>query len=248
VSFLDVGQGDSILIESPSGNRVLIDGGKPGSILQPLAKALPLFARDLDVVIATHPDNDHVGGLPEVLTKYKVHSFIEPGSTGESSTYRELERLVKDTSIPRFLARRGMVVDMGDGVRLDVLFPDRDVSLVESNTSSVILRASYGSTTVMLTGDSPQVIERDVVRVYGNSLSSTVLKLGHHGSRTSSDELFVRAVNPQYAVVSAGAGNSYGHPHKEVIDLISRLGISVLETSKEGIIQCNSDGGSFVCD
>jgi len=248
VSFLDVGQGDSILIESPRGNRVLVDGGKPGSILRPLAKALPLFVHDIDVVIATHPDNDHVGGLPEVFNRYAVHSFIEPGSTGESSAYKELERFVKDASIPRFLARRGMVVDMGDGVQLDILFPDRDVSFLESNTSSIILRASYGSTSVMLSGDSPQVVERDMVRVYGDKLSSTVLKLGHHGSRTSSDESFVRAVNPQYAIVSAGEGNSYGHPHKEIMDLFSGLGISILETAKQGTIKCKSDGSYFVCN
>jgi competence protein ComEC len=248
ISFLDVGQGDSILIAAPNGNTVLIDGGKPGSILNPLARALPLFSKDIDVVIATHPDADHIGGLVDVLNRYMIHSFIEPGSKSDSGVYKELTSAIDAGNLPHFYARQGMTIDMGEGALVKILFPDRDASGLETNISSVITRVLYGSSSAILTGDSPQAIEREMVRTFGSELASDVLKLGHHGSRTSSDGSFVWAVHPAYAIVSAGLNNSYGHPHKETVDLISGLQIPILETSKEGTIQCESTGGHFTCN
>jgi competence protein ComEC len=140
-----------------------------------------------------------------------------------------------------------MRIILGDGAYADVLFPDRDVSAVETNTASIIMRVVYGETSFMLTGDSPQSIERYLTSsIYRTSLRSDVLKVGHHGSRTSSAEAFVHAVSPRYAVFSRGCDNAYGHPHREVVERFARLGIETRDTCEDGTVVFRSDGSAVV--
>ncbi len=254
VAFLNIGQGDSIFIEAPNGNQILIDGGPGKSVLRELSKVMPFYDRSIDVVLATHADQDHIGGLPDVLDKYKVAIFMETGVAGGSSSYKELEKIVAEKSqglplgnfegeaLKKILARRDMVIDLGDGAILEILFPDRDPTGMETNASSVIARLVYGENEFMFTGDSPKSIEQYLVSYQGESLVADVLKAGHHGSKTSSSEFFVAAVSPEYAVISAGKDNRYKHPNQEVLDIFNDFGAKILRTDQDGRIVFKSDG------
>src|SRR3989344_5060951 len=162
VSFLNIGQGDAIFIESPTGVQMLIDGGPPdGSVLRELGKAMPFFDRTIDAVVETHPDQDHIGGLPDVFERYKVKTFLEPGIPNDTGATRALARAAEEEqNVTRVLARSGMRLMLGGGAYADILFPDRDVSGVETNTGSIVMRIVYGDTSFILTGDSPQAIEK----------------------------------------------------------------------------------------
>jgi competence protein ComEC len=242
VYFLDVGQGDAILINSPQHNRMLIDGGKNRNVLSELGEILPFSDRRIDVVIATHPDADHIGGLPEVINRYNVGMFLEPGVESDNSIDDELHRLAKEKNIPDILARRGMVVNFGDGVKLEILFPNQDVSNWETNRASIVARLVYGDSSFLLTGDSPIAIENVLLTLDPENIDVNVLKAGHHGSRTSTSLAYAQAVSPEYAVISAGKDNSYGHPHKEVLDILLKVGAKILSTIDLGTIIFETDG------
>lgn len=249
ISFLDVGQGDAIFIESPTGNQVLIDGGPAGRLAAPLAKVMPWYDRSIDLVIATHPDADHIGGLPMVFERYRVANFMEPGVKGDTGVAREVEYRVEQEGGQNFLARRGQTIDLGGGAVLQILFPDHDVSAMETNDASIVAKLIYGSTTAMLTGDSPEKIEKYLISFGSTTLDADILKLGHHGSKTSSSEEFLKAVSPQIAIISAGINNRYGHPHAEVTDRLNTLNIKTLRTEDfdhQKTITLVSDGFRFV--
>ena len=242
VAFLDVGQGDAIFIEAPNGNQMLIDGGRNRSVLRELSRVMPFYDRSIDVVLATHPDEDHIGGLPDVLKRFDVDLFLEPGVKHDTNAYKETLRLIEANNIKHVLARRGMQIDLGGGVSLEILFPDHDVTGLESNAASVITRLVYGETEFLFTGDSPRAIEKYVVLLDGAHLRIDVLKVGHHGSKTSSADVFIAAVLPQFAVISAGKDNRYGHPHEEVISALKDVDAIIVSTSKNGTIIFESDG------
>ncbi len=242
VTFFDVGQGDALFIESPTGTQILIDGGPDSTVLQDLSAALGFFDRTLDMVVATHPDADHVGGLPDVFARYDVARVLLTENTGESATADAFRERAHAEGAQVSIARRGMRYDIGGGAVLSVLFPDRDVAHLESNTSSIVLQLTYGDHEFLFTGDAPQSIEDYLVLMYGKQLASDVLKVGHHGSRTSTSDLFVATVMPSYAVISSGRDNSYGHPHHEVLETLERARVNIKNTAVEGSISFLSDG------
>lgn len=242
ISFLDVGQGDAIFIEAPNGNQVLIDGGSNKTVLKELGKVMPFYDRTIDAVIATHPDKDHIGGLIEVLKGYGVSMFMEPGVSSDTGAYQELEKTIADKKLPKILARRGMSLNLGEGARLNILFPDRDTEGWETNTASIVAKLVYGNNSFLLTGDSPIAIEKYLSMIDGKNLQSDVLKAGHHGSKTSTSESFASLVSPEYAVISAGKNNRYGHPHKEVLDILEKTKATILKTYEQGTISFSSDG------
>lgn len=242
VYFLDIGQGDAIFIDSPSHGRVLIDGGPNRKVLSELGKILPFADRRIDVMIETHPDKDHIGGLPEVISRYQVGMFLEPGVESENMIDDELKRRVEENNIPKLLARRGMVVNFGDGVKLQILFPNQDVSKWETNRASIVARLVYGDTSFLLTGDSPTQIENVLINLDPRILDADVLKAGHHGSHTSTSLTYAEAVSPEYALISVGKDNPYGHPHKEVLDILEKVGSKILSTAERGTIKFETDG------
>ena len=242
VAFLDVGQGDAIFIEAPNGSQVLIDGGVGMSVVRALGSIMPWHDRSIDVVIATHPDLDHIGGLPEVLARYDVGMVLESGVIDEGADQQAFLAAVEREGLATVHARHGMVLALDEDVHLTILFPDTDVSYFEPNTASIVARLSYGNTAFLFTGDAPASIETYLAGRYGEYLASDVLKLGHHGSRTSTHELFVGFVAPRYGIVSASCGNSYGHPHADVLDTLARFDVTVLQTCTEGTIVFTSDG------
>ncbi len=254
VSFLNIGQGDAIFIDAPSGRQMLIDGGRGSVVLRELGRVMPWWDRSIDVVLATHPDLDHIGGLPDVLARYDVSTIIRSSVRDEGADQVAFLRAIdSEKDAKAVIALRGQIIDLGSTgspqagrphVYLEILFPDRPIPSVETNTGSVVARLVYGNTSFMLTGDAPLGVEEYLVSLDGSSLKSDVLKAGHHGSRTSSDVSFVGYVSPSYAVFSRGCDNSYGHPHKEVVELFARFGIPTLDTCTDGVITFISDGNS----
>lgn len=242
VYFIDVGQGDAIFIDSPWHGRLLVDGGSNRQILAELGRILPFGDKHIDVVLETHPDKDHIGGLPEVVSRYDVGVFLEPGVESDNSIDDELHKRVREKSIPNLLARRGLVVNFGDGTKFQILFPNQSVSNWETNRASVVARLVYGEKSFLLTGDSPIQIENVLVSLDPRSLNSDVLKAGHHGSRTSTSLAFAEAVSPEYAVISAGKGNSYGHPHQEVLDILAQVNAKIVSTIDLGTIKFETNG------
>ena len=242
-AMLDIGQGDALFIESPTGTQVLVDAGPPKNIIGKLSQVMSPFDRSIDAIIITNPDQDHIGGLIDVLKFYKVGKVFESGTWSDSKTYQNLEKQISDKKIPDILAKKGIRLDMGGGAVIDILFPDRDVTDWPTNDGSVVARLSYGSTSFMLTGDATMKTESFILK--DNNLAdfkSDILKVGHHGSRYSSSEEFVKAVSPQVALISDGKNNKYGHPAPETISKLEQFGVEILRTDQVGtiIIKCDN--------
>jgi competence protein ComEC len=248
VYFLDVGQGDSILIVAPNGKTILVDGGANSSVLRGLGKALSFWDRKIDVVVATHPDQDHIGGLPFVFEKYKVLNFIDSVVDSDTNSYKALMDLAKDQQVRTLYGLRGMVInlDKENGVYLQILYPEPDdFEISDTNDMSIVAKLVYGDTSVMLTGDAPKIVETKLLSTDKESLKSSVLKVGHHGSKTSTSRAFVSVTKPAFAIISAGQNNRYGHPNKETMDILNSKDLSILETSSRGTIHLTSNGVDF---
>lgn len=247
VSVLNVGQGDAIYIEAPNGAQFIIDGGPGSALLSELGHVMPFFDRTLDGIMITNPDKDHYEGFLALLSRYKVGRVVEAGTYSDTSTYAALEKMIEDKKMPKVIAKRGMkiMIDSERGVYIEILFPDRDVSKLSTNDGSIIARLVYGNTSVMLQGDAPEKIESYLLSLDALQLDADILKIGHHGSRTSTALEYVKAVSPNYAVISSGKDNRYGHPHKEVLENLSVLNIPILRTDTDGRITFVSDGNNF---
>ncbi len=247
-AMLDVGQGDALFIESPTGTQILVDGGPPRKIMSQLARVMSPFDRSIDAIIVTNPDLDHIGGFEDILKTYKVGAVFESGTFNDSKTYQNLEAEIKNKNIPDILAKRGMRLHIGGGAVIDILFPDRDVSLWSSNDGSIVAKLSYGKTSIMLTGDSTSVTEKIILenskQDSKTNLASTILKVGHHGSRTSTSNDFVKSVAPKYALISNSKDNNYGHPHPDTLSTLASFGIKIFRTDLLGTIIIKSDGKS----
>ncbi len=247
VAFLNVGQGDAIYIRTPHGNDMLIDAGpRDRKVLRELGAVMPWADRDIDVVLATHADADHIGSVPDVLKRFRVGAFAETGNHSKTNTIDdEMLSAVEKKKIPIVIVRRGTVVDLGDGVIFTVLYPDKDPAGTETNESSIVGILRFGEHSFMLTGDSPQKIENYLVslaRIKGEELDVDVLKPGHHGSKTSTGEIFLNATSPEYTVISAGKDNRYGHPAPEVVNRLKVRDIKIFSTAENGRVIFETDG------
>ncbi len=247
VSILDVGQGDSILITSPDGHHILIDGGpSPERVCLELGKAFPYWERTLDLMVLTHPHDDHVTGLVEVLRRYNVKRVLYPDINYEAVAYNEWLDLIDIENLTCTLAKVGQVIDLGSGATLEVLNPP--VVFLKGTESDidnngVVTRLEMGEVSFLLTADHFEDAERYLID-QGIGVRSTVLKVGHHGSSTSTCSEFLAAVDPEIAVISVGADNPFGHPSDEVRGRLSkRLGNDrVYLTSESGTITFTTDG------
>lgn len=242
VSFLDVGQGDSIHVMTPDGFELLIDGGSGAAVLRELAAGRSFFDRSIDMVIATHPDTDHIGGLVDVLERYKVDWLIETAAESSSPAATAFDLVARAEGAQIINAEAGQVFQLGASTTIRIFSPQGDTTNWESNNASVIVQVVYGDIEFMLTGDAPSSIEEYVVGEYGSALLSDVLKLGHHGSNTSSSNSFLDTVKPKYGVVSAGKNNRYGHPHQDVVSRVREKGIEMVSTADSGTITFQTDG------
>lgn len=249
VTFLDVGQGDSILIETPSGQVILIDGGPDRAVLAELGRSLPVYERTIDLLVLTHGDADHVTGLVEVLHRYDVQRVLYTGVEKRSVVYETWLDAVNDEGATRIAARRGQVFTLGE-TTVEVLFPFSDLSgqaREPINDTSLFLRVVYGETEYLFTGDASIAIEQQLIE-HAAHIDADVLKVGHHGSASSSSSAFLERVSPQIAVIQVGEGNAFDHPRQEVLDRLRAVGSRVLRTDQVGKIVLTSDGRRIMID
>ncbi len=230
---------------------MLVDGGPDRSVLRELSHELPPWDRTIDVLVETHPDKDHIAGLGDVLERYRVKYFLESGIPDRTSVSLHVkDDVTKEKGIQHITVKRGMRLNLGGGAYAYVLFPDRDESTqTETNDGSIVLHVVYGATSFLLTGDLPSTYEDYLVGLdsHDGNLTSTVLKAGHHGSKYSTDSLWLAAVTPSYVVISAGKDNSYGHPAPETLARITDYGkAQILSTIDVGRIDFTSNGTTLI--
>ncbi len=240
--FIDVGQGDCALITAGDRN-VLIDGGEISAAPDIINYLDGLKISDLDMVIATHPHSDHIGSLHKIISEYGAETLVMPELTEDlipvTSSYAKLLDAAEEKGTVLEYAHEGDRYDLADDCFLEILAPVKDYE--DLNNYSIVARLTYGDTAFLFTGDIEQEAERDIYES-GADISADIIKIAHHGSKTSSLKVFMQAVQPDYAVISVGSPNDYGHPHKETTDLLSLLGITVYRTDLDGNIVWLSNG------
>lgn len=237
VHFIDVGQGDAILISTAS-QKILVDGGERGNtVLNYLRQE---GVNKLDLVVGTHPHSDHIGGLVNVLQEVAVTEVMDPGVPHTSRLFEEYLALIDEKGIKFTVARAGAARHFEDGLVLQVLHPGEPLSSSLNNTS-IVLKVIFGQVSFLLTGDAEEAAERELLE-RGHNLRSTVLKVAHHGSETSSTPDFIGAVRPQVAVITVGENNSYGHPDAAVLELLQEYGAAIYRTDRHGTVVVITNG------
>ena len=240
VTFINVGQGDSILVQAPSGKTLLVDGGPKDAESALLSALASKGVKRLDNVIATHEDADHIGSLDAAIKAYPVGKVYLPKMpTKGTKAMEDFLQAVKGKGISLTPAKAGVNVDLGSEVSALMLAPVK-ASYEEENNYSAVLKVNFGKVSFLLTGDAEGHSEQDMINS-GADLKSTVLKVGHHGSRYSTGEAFLDAVSPQYAVIQVGH-NNYGHPTSQVLNRLAAHGVKVYRTDRQGTITAVSDG------
>ncbi|MFG3434185.1 MBL fold metallo-hydrolase [Lysinibacillus fusiformis] len=240
VHFIDVGQGDSILIESPNGKTMLIDGGVKGAGQQVVSYLKELGVNKLDQVVATHPDADHIGGLIPVLQTIPIEQFYDSGKVHTSQTFEEMLMAIDQKNIPYYVPKTGDFIEFDKDVTVKVLNANEHAT--DNNDASIVLKVVYGNVSFLLTGDAGIALEKEMMQ---NDVTATILKAGHHGSNTSSSEEFIRAVKPEVTILSYGEDNKYGHPHAEVVDRLQAMGSNIYATAESGTIIVATDGVNY---
>lgn len=246
VSFLDVGQGDSIFLRSPSGKTMLVDGGPDGSFSVIDSYLSSLGVVGLDVVVASHVHADHIGGLIQVVDTYPIGDFYYPPFDAESETYFNLLDALSESQATVYQPFAGVdtLIPWDDQVEVRILSP-YDTIYSDFNDTSYIIRVSYGNTAVLLTGDATELAEKLALKAQPDHyFKADVLKVAHHGSSDATFEAFLDAVSPAIAVISVGKNNDYGHPHQALLDRLSERGITVYRTDENGTVTLLLDGTS----
>lgn len=245
VIFLDVGQGDAILVRTPGGRVLLVDGGPPEAGPRLVRDLKRLGVERIDVLLSTHPHADHIGGLLEVLQAFPVGVVYDPGVVHTTSTFERYLRLIEQKGIPFRLARRGVELPLGEEVRAQVLWPEveavaRAEEAGELNAASVVVRLSYGQVALLLTGDIER--EQEEVLLRRGDVRAQILKVAHHGSNSSTGSTFLVRVGPRVAVIQVGRDNPYGHPGRQVLARLAARGVEVWRTDQNGTVSLESDG------
>ncbi|EOU1991024.1 MBL fold metallo-hydrolase [Clostridium perfringens] len=243
ISYMDVGQGDAAYIKV-NGNDILIDAGPRSNSKELLEQLKAKNIDDFELVIATHPHEDHIGGMVDVFKEYEVKSFYSPKITHTTKTYENLVKAVKDEGLKTKELKGGMVIDLGEGTKFEVFTPQKS-EYEELNDYSPIMKLSFGDTSYLFTGDAEKLAEEEALAKYKTSLDSDVIKFGHHGSSSSSSNAFIEAVSPKYGIISCAKDNKYGHPHRETLDIIKKYNIKTFRTDTDGEIILTSDGKSI---
>jgi len=242
VHFLDVGQGDATLIKTPHGDDILIDGGPDNTVIQKLGKYLPYGDWDIELMILTHPHSDHVTGLVEVLERYEVEKILMTGVHHTSPDYLAFLDLIKTKNIPTEIIDSPREVEIDDVV-FQIIYPNTNFTnqrVEELNNTSIVAKMVYASTSVMFTGDLET--EEGLLAQSMVQIDADIYQAGHHGSSNANDNGFVEMLSPDYVVISAGADNSYGHPHYRSLKNFQRTGAEIFRTDRNGDVVFIGDG------
>ena len=236
IKFIDVGQGEAILIALPE-KTMLIDAGPTGSAPK-IAQVLQELGRDkIDYLVATHPDEDHIGGMADVISSTQIGTIYAPNKTNNTATYRKFLAAIQNNNLQITLAEAGTIIDQTDSYKLEILWPKKDANFPDTNDYSIIIKLTVGNKTFLFTGDAPTSAILD-----SNPGHIDVLKLSHHGSRTGTTEQLVRKLSPTYAVLSYAVDNSYGHPMQSVLNALHKHSVEVWGTGANGTITITCDG------
>ncbi len=246
VNFLDVGQGDAILIQAPKG-EVLIDGGPGRQVLEQIGEIMPFFDHKIELLILTHPDADHINGLVEVLNNYEVLEVMETGVANNNQGYQEWQKLIEDKKIKDTLAKKGDKIDLGEGIELNIVWPEVDLKEQKNentNNTSIVNFLNWGDIDVALTGDAEtSVLDKIAEENPGADLE--ILKQPHHGSKNGISQKFLETFKPEISVISVAAKNRYGHPDQDTLDILGKLGIKIYRTDEQGTIKAIINNDSY---
>ena len=241
--FLNVGQGDALLIQTPEGYNILVDGGPDNAVLYELGKYLPFYNRQIDLMVLTHPHADHLAGLVEILKRHQVNKILTTGVFYGSAEYEKWLALIKEKNIPVEIANHQGIMPLGGQVHFFILFPEislENKKIKNVNNASIVGKLIYGKSSALLSGD----FEDEEELVGKVDLTAQILKAGHHGSDNANSRKFLAAVGPKYAVISVGE-NKYGHPNQKTVENFEALGAKILRTDQPGDINFVSDGQKF---
>lgn len=247
VDYLDVGQGDAILIKAPGGQNILIDGGPNSRVVERLSENLAPWDRKIDLMVLTHPHDDHVSGLVNILDRFEVGKILYTGVSHDSPNYLAWLSKIKEKKLPIMIIDKAQTVDLGLGCRLEILYPlesflNKEVENL--NNTSIVIKLVYNKESFLFTGDA-EVEEEKKLLASGTGLASDVLKAGHHGSDTSSGQEFLDKVAPDTAVILVGKDNNFGHPSRRTMNRMEREKINYLRTDELGTIKIISDGNKI---
>jgi competence protein ComEC len=250
VDFLDVGQGDSAFIQTPEKHQILIDGGPGAAMLGKISQLMPFWDKEIDLVILTHPESDHMQGLLYLLQNYKADYILWSGVKKSAPEYDEWMKILekqKNMGSKIIIAEAGQEIKAGS-VLIDTLYPFESMEGKDmkntSNDTCVVSKIIFGNNSFIFTGDISSVAEKEIVNS-GENVLSDILKVAHHGSKYSTSDIFLSAVKPKIAVISVGAKNTYGHPTPEVLNRLQNFGIKVERTDQQGDVKILSDGNSL---
>ena len=243
VNYIDVGQGDSIFIQLPNNETMLIDAGEAYKSDNVINYLNNLGITKIDYVIGTHPHTDHIGGLEEVINTFDIGSIYMPRASSTSKTYEDLLTTISSKGLKVKTAKSGVVVLDEDNLKLEFIAPNSD-SYSELNNYSAVLKLTYLDNTFLFMGDAETLSEEEIT----SEIKADVIKVGHHGSDSSSSLEFVKKVSPEYAIIMVGEGNSYNHPYQSIIDRYESVGAKVLRTDLDGNIICDCEGSTVTCD
>ena len=244
VAFLDVGQGDSIYIRTPNNTKIIIDGGPNKNIMTELSSVRPFWEHEIDIMILTHPHADHLIGLIEVLNRLNVKKVYYTGALSPTPDYIEWLGLIREQNIPLEIIAGKQTLNIDRDINLEFLYPLTNFTNIrpkELNDSSIVTRLTYKNINFLFMGDAEVPVEEELLQENIN-LMAQVLKVGHHGSTSSSSETFLERVNPQLAIICVGQDNDFGHPHLQTLRRLERRGIGILRTDELGTIRLKTDG------
>lgn len=248
VYFLDIGQGDSIYVRTMNNYDILVDGGPDSKVLSELGEVMPFWDHKINLVIITHSDLDHIGGMVEILDRYQVDKVIMTDVSDNTQRFEELQNIIREKNIPVQIAKGGEELSVSDKCKIKIFWPRdsyKDAEVKNNNNTSIVNSLICDDVTFLFTGDAEELVQQQMVELYENELKSDVLKISHHGSRNASDLSLLQLVNPELAIISAGKNNRYNHPHKEVLDKLNKLAIKYLRTDELDRIEVVSDGQYF---
>ena len=232
--ILDVGQGDSILLVSPSGKQIVMDGGPDFSALEGIAGHMSFFDRTIDLLVLSHSDLDHIAAFPEIMERYRIGAILLSGIDTQQPQYQKLLARIAENNIPVIIADPKQDIVFDDGLTLDVVWPSGPLPK-KTNDASIVISVLYKEASMILTGDIEEKAEEGILKT-GADIRSDILKVAHHGSKTSTSTGFLLAVAPDLAVISAGKDNPFGHPHWGVLNRLRDAGITIRRTDQEGEI------------